>query len=300
MAFVHFVIAGRNDNHGFVVDKANDVSSGKGTFRDKILAVMKWNVNIFAKVGLQHRFVFVEWGQYQGRDWLSPELASTVPTCHCVEVPQDIVNTKQNPPIVFQDSTAKNVGIARSGPSTTGPNELVIATNSDIFVPAACAIHLRDLAAANQVIYRASRWDWHFHSRDVFNTDFASDEEEFLKHIHWSNRLGGPGSWGNAAGDFTGASHDTWRGLQGYVESPNNATHLDSEFTDNAGRCGCSFHGCPEVWHRDHSDSSQHWATLPSLGGGVITGGRDTYNTPWGLTNFKDEPVAERVVRLVR
>jgi len=294
MAFVHFVIAGRNDNHGFVTNRETGEWNGQGTFKDKIIAVMKWNHALFMAVGLAHRFVFVEWGQFVGptgpRDWLSPELAAAVDTCHCIEVPDAIVVHKQKPPVSFTEFAAKNVGLVRCKPFRVNtpyrqadPNELLVATNSDVFFPPDCVTWLRDLVVAHEQIYRCQR-------KDFSSPDMTPNVTRWL-------RMSGPTE---AAGDFTAATWNTWNNLRGYVECPYSCRHLDSEFCVTGGqRTGRDFIFGPPVWHRDHPDSTGYSPTLASLGGGAATGDRNKYNQHWGLSDHNEEPVMARVVRLV-
>ncbi len=228
----HLVFSGRNDTHG-----------GE-SFAEKIYRVLTWNTRVFVQHGLPHTFWFIEWGREPGQPWLSPKLAARFAACRCIMVPDEIVAAAQEAPVLFQEFTAKNIGIARA---QTG---LVIATNSDILFSAALVETLKNMVPQDGQIYRAPRHD--FSAQGVW----PADEREAT----WTAKHDLGEKFTNASGDFTAATPATWALLGGYCESPRHVRHLDSELVTKAAYAGMPINILPPVYHRDHPESTKFHA----------------------------------------
>lgn len=292
---ISFVFAGRNDHHGFVYDRGGPQPRFAGDFADKVKRVLTWNLEVISRAesGVafpRAEYVFVEWGRYtepgapEPRPWLGPELVKLfAPRVRAYLVTDEVVAKLQAAPVVFHEYIAKNIGIARSGQS-----RLVVATNSDVLYSTPITEALLRWPVADNVLYRAPRWDFVPKAGAGYSTlDPAwppPEGDAFFAAIDWSNRVGGPAAWGNAAGDFAAATPAGWGRLGGYIEAPNRMRHLDSELIEQCGRCGINIVEMPPVWHRDHPDSSQYWDWLPELGGDALTNERQRFNEKrgWG------------------
>lgn len=285
-----FIFAGRNDNHGFVLGRGTDAPTAVGRFEDKATAVWLWNREVLDAAGLDWEVIFVEWGMVDG--WMADRFVNAVgPRARGFLVPDRIVARFQYPPMKFHEYVAKNIGLRRASGS------YCVATNSDILIPPDHVQGLMTLNVEDHVLYRTPRRDWGFKDRDIAQIKLPSPQD-FLEYINWLAFIGGAACWGNASGDYAGATPAGWHKLGGYIEAPDRMRHLDAELCDHAiNDCGMRIEGLPPIWHRDHPDSSQYWATLPELSGGPLSPGtRQKHNNEnWGLARYSVEQVAERV-----
>ena len=225
---IDIVFCGKNDRHGGI------------SFEEKVILMLERNTRIFRKYDLQHTFWFVEWGEEPEKGWLSPKLDRLFTNCRCIMVPNSIVAKAQNPPVRFQEFTAKNIGISR------GTGSLVIATNSDIIFSEALVKELKTLIPDDNAFYRTARYDI---SCDIL----PEDEDEFKITTKYE-----PGRfYCEAAGDFMAATPRGWEMIKGYSESPDHLRHLDSEAVIRALSLSFSPVVLPPVYHKEHPESTK-------------------------------------------
>ena len=225
---IDIVFCGKNDLHGGI------------SFEEKVILMLERNTRIFRKYDLQHTFWFVEWGEEPEKGWLSPKLVKRFANCRCIMVPDSIVAKAQNPPVRFQEFTAKNIGISR------GTGSLVIATNSDIIFSEALVKELRTLTPDDNSFYRTARYD-------ISCEMLPENEDEFRITTKYE-----PGRfYCEAAGDFLAATPRGWEMIQGYCESPDHLRHLDSEAVIKALSLGFSPVILPHVYHKEHPESTK-------------------------------------------
>jgi len=262
---INFIVASRADARG----------------ENTIDCVLKQMQNLTAAHVWYHYYV-VEWGS--PRDGRKPlhERVCDLGALGVVFVP-DAVADLYSSPVVFNEFTAKNVGV-RAALRSTADDDLVICTNSDLLFPPLLCEALAGIPHESMVLYRAPRWD-----HDGFDAD---GEPAWL--VGGKHAIGE--ACGEAAGDFTGMSASCWSKQKGYWQSPNHRWHLDSELTLRTYRGVPPFRvvQLPPCWHQKHEGSGDGGGWRPAHGleddafranYGLKPGGGEN----WGLGNHRWE-----------
>ena len=265
------VFAGRNDD--YVPDN-----------EARVRACVEWNSKVICD-----EVIFVEWNPPTDRPLLSPQLTRDYPNLRCYVVPPEIhAGVSTNPRMPVMEYHAKNVGIRRAR------SEYVCATNSDILWDE-----------------NVRRIRWLLDERLVFRTrrielrwDGRAPTQGYLRDPR--NRIEYRDGWRQVlaygCGDFTLAHRALWHRARGYDES------LTGERISCDGRGLMQllalggrqahmgfhyhlFHGTSSVssGNKSHGEVFKYWENLP-------------YENPsdWGLGDCAEEPLAERVWKLVR
>lgn len=265
------VFAGRNDD--FVPDN-----------EARIRAVIEWNSKV-----LCNEVIFVEWNPLPDRPLLSTVLTADYPNLSCYVVPAEIHEAMcANSRMPVMEYFAKNVGIRRA------KSEYICATNSDILWD-------RNVRETGWLLDRRSvvctrrkelRWDGSAPSQK-----YLRDPRNLIEY-----RLGWRQDLAYGCGDFTMAHKSLWHRARGYDESmKNERISCDGRGLFQLLKVGgkqihLGFHY--HLFHQSTSSGSgnvshgrifEYWKDLP-------------YENPasWGLGDCIEEPIGDRVWRLVR
>jgi hypothetical protein len=99
---ISIVIVGRNDNYG-------------GDFEGRLFATTRYNLDAFAKRGIAHELIFVEWNPLPDRPLLSHKLAAAFDQARCIVVDGAVHrHVSRNRHIAVFEYHAKNVGAWRA------------------------------------------------------------------------------------------------------------------------------------------------------------------------------------------
>jgi hypothetical protein len=265
------VFAGRNDD--YVPDN-----------EARVRALIEWNSKVMCD-----EFIFVEWNPLEDRPLLSLSLTRDYPQLSAYVVPRELheqVSTNASMPVM--EYFAKNVAIRRTNA------DYICATNADILWDRNVR-RMRPILDERLVFLTRRielRWDG------------QTPTQEYLRDPQ--NRIEYRDGWRQAlaygCGDFTLAHRDLWHRARGYDES------MKSERISCDGRGLLQllklggkqvhmgyhyhlFHGTSSVasGNKSHGEIFKYWENLP-------------YENPpnWGLGDCEEEPLAERVWKLVR
>jgi hypothetical protein len=220
--YLSIVVTGRNDDFG-------------GDFNGRFFRAMRFNHEHLTQAGVPHEFVFVEWRPIPSRPFLASVLAAEFPELLPAQLRSYVVDPAYhealslNPRLQFQEFVAKNVGIRRA------QGDLVLTTNTDIYLGRGVIDRLAARAIERGVLYRAARHDLKSNS-DVSWMDWALLEDE--RNWEIVNRIKPP-LFTNASGDFLLLDRDTYHRLRGFNEVYRTAKiHIDGNFCVKAHSSG--------------------------------------------------------------
>jgi hypothetical protein len=264
------VFAGRNDD--YVPDN-----------EARIRAVIEWNTKV-----LCDEVVFVEWNPLPDRPLLSPDLTRDYPNLRCYVVPPEIhTRVCRNSRIPVMEYFAKNVGMRRA------QSDYICATNADILWDENVRRIYKFLDP--RVVFRTRRIELRWDGQPP-TQKYLRDPANIIEYkFGWRQML----TYG--CGDFTLAHRDLWHRARGYDESlMDSRLNCDGrgllqlfEIGGKPAHMGFHYH----LYHQtssassgnvSHGGSFEYWKNLP-------------YANPetWGLGDCAEEPLAERVWKLV-
>lgn len=230
------VITGRHDNYG------------GPDFQDRLCAVAAHNHRLLTEAGVDHRFVLVEWNPVADRPGLADMVRARLPWWHRVLTVDRRWHERlvRNPRLEFMEFFAKNAAIRRSDA------DVVLATNSDVFLSPAVAARLATAGFEPRVVYRARRID--IDRRAPWSSDPVAACHDATWRLRVNDPL--PPDYANSAGDFLLLTRAGWQRLGGFNEHIRFARiHVDGQFCHNADQEGFGFEILGPVFHIDHDGS---------------------------------------------
>ncbi|MFN2483183.1 MAG: hypothetical protein ABR554_17125 [Pyrinomonadaceae bacterium] len=269
------VFVGRNDD--YVPDN-----------EARIRAMIEWNSRVMCD-----EMIFVEWNPPADRPLLSPALARDFPHLRCYVVPPEVhARVCDHPRMVIMEELGKNVGVRRAR------SEYVCVTNAYIFWDG-CVRRLARLLDEN-LIFRTRRIEWRWDGRPVTQRSLTHARNRVDFRRGWRQEL----DYG--CGDFMLAHRELWQRAGGFDESLRaTRIHADGrglfQLVAVGGKpvhLGLHYH----IFHESSSTQSAGEFTVDSrFGAAFAYRGNLPYRNPptWGLADYSEEPVAERVWKLI-
>lgn len=266
---VSLVVVGRNDDY-------------MPDFYSRLKTTLTWNVK-----HLVSEPIFVEWNPPSDRNLLAFQLVRDIPTLKAYVVSARVhEQICQNKNLALMEYHAKNVGIKRAH------SDWIIASNADIALSPGMISKCRELVSTsnqfeNNRAFIAERVDIEW-AKTENPTISLSDCIKFKKIIT-------PSVYGT--GDFLMAGRGLWHQVRGYDE------------TLIKHRIGCDVRGAAQmlahgafiqmfgqVLHFAHPTSCTEAGVQPHHGESATVQGVPYNNDDdWGLTNYRDEQIGERV-----
>lgn len=269
------VFTGRNDD--YVPDN-----------EARIRAVIEWNSRV-----LCNEVIFVEWNPPADRPLLSPYLARDYPNLRAYVVPPEIhAQVCSHPRMMVMEELGKNVGIRRAR------SEYICATNGYILWDQRVRRMARLLD--KHLVFRTRRVEWRWDGYPVTQRCLKDNRNRIEFSRGWGQDL----AYG--CGDFTLAHRELWHRAGGYDESLK-GTRINADgrgllqLLSLGGRpvhMGLHYH----IFHLSSSSRQTEFTKDSTYGEAFDYWGNLPYRNPatWGLSDCTEEPLAERVWKLVR
>ena len=280
---LEIVIAARNDDYG-----------GQD-FHERLCAAATHNHRVLDAAGIAHRFTLVEWNPLPGRRPLLDIIRESLPWWHAgITVdPAWHQALSTNPRLQFMEFFAKNAAVRRSAA------DLILTTNSDVFLSTELVQALTSTRWDDHVVYRAVRVDIDRYSPWREGERVFADEQYQLR----VNDLQPP-DYGNSAGDFLLLTRAAWHDLGAFNERVRYAKiHKDGQFCIHARLRGFAFETLGRIYHIDHDGSYANAGAMrgsPDAPYGPEWDYRSGYTNPrsWGVSSAVEVPGPEGTLRL--
>lgn len=260
------VVVGRNDDY-------------MSDFVERLRATLEWNTHY-----LVNEVVFVEWNPPADRELLSPRLANDFKGLRAYVVPAEIhQRICENENIKLLEYHAKNVGIRRA------QSPWIISTNADAAVGLDAVNELLKSDLDDNAVWTAQRFDipW---SEGRQTRISLIDSLRYRRVIPYAP-LG--------TGEFCLASKTLWHKARGFDEAMvRHRIGCDVRGTAQMVAHGGNIQRAGTVLHLTHPTSCTE-NLQPHHGEWATTEGVPYYNSDdWGLGNYREVEIADRVWRL--
>ena len=248
-------------------------------FRERLLATIAWNVKY-----LISEFIFVEWNPPADRELLSPGLTEKFDCVRAYVVPAEVhQRICQNRNINLLEYHAKNVGIRRA------LSPWILSTNADAAIGLDSVNRLLNSELDQNELWTAERCDipW----RENSQTEIGLLGSLRFRRINPYVDLG--------TGEFCLASRELWHRARGFDEHlVRHRYGCDIRGTAQMVELGGRIRRAGSVLHLTHPTSCSE-SIQPHHGETATPDGVPYQNSDdWGLGNFKEVEIAERVWRL--
>lgn len=249
-------------------------------FRERLYATIEWNVRY-----LVSEVVFVEWNPPADRELLAHSLTRRFSCLRAYVVSQETHQSVcQNQNVKLLEYHAKNVGIRRAR------SPWIMTTNADAAVGLDTVNTLITTTLDPQVAWTAERVDipWREDQQDEIGLLGSLRYKRVIPY----QRLG--------TGEFCLASKELWHNIRGYDElMVKHRIGCDVRGTAQMLAHGATIRKTGTVLHLAHSTSctenvQPHHGEMAPHDDGVPYHNSDD----WGLNNFKEIELAERVWQL--
>lgn len=261
------IVVGRNDD--YIAD-----------FERLLTATIDWNTRL-----LLDEVVFVEWNPAPDRELLSLKLAARFPCLKAYIVPAS-VHEKLSKTASYQllEYHAKNVGIRRA------KSQWIIATNGDTLFAPDTIYRLLNSTLPPEVAWRTRRADINWRTPRSLRPGLLRCLR--LRRMLSDIQLG--------TGEFLLASREVWQKIRGYDESlVEYRLNCDARGAAQMLALGARLRNAGLVFHVAHASSNSesvqphHGERYPPLEGLPYENSEN-----WGLGNYREVQLAERVWRL--
>lgn len=260
------VVVGRNDDY-------------MSDFAARLLATLEWNIRY-----LISEVVFVEWNPPPDRELLAVELTKRFDCLRAYVVPPQVhAEICQNPHVPLLEYHAKNVGIRRA----LAP--WIMATNADAALGLDTINRILDAELDPDIAWTAERVDIKWREDQQRHLDLLTSLRygRFIPYHH----LG--------TGEFMLASRELWRRAGGYDEAMvRHRIGCDVRGAAQMLACGAKITFAGSVLHLAHPTSCTEGVTLHQGETATIEGVPYQNPATWGMGNFQEIQIADRVWRL--
>lgn len=260
------VVVGRNDDY-------------MSDFRERLYATVEWNIRY-----LVNEVVFVEWNPPPDRELLAYELTKRFECLRAYVVSPEVhQRICRNQNIKLLEYHAKNVGIRRA------ESPWIMATNADAAVGLDSVNTLLTATLDPLLAWTAERVDiaWHEDRQEAIGLLGSLRYRRFIPY----HRLG--------TGEFCLASKELWHKIRGYDElMVRHRIGCDVRGTAQMLAHGATIRKTGMVLHLTHPTSCTE--NIQPHHGELATVEGVPYHNPddWGLGNWREAQLAERVWRL--
>lgn len=262
------VVVGRNDDY-------------MSDFAARLLAMLEWNIRY-----LISEVVFVEWNPPPDRELLALKLTGRFDCLRAYVVPPQVhAEICENPHVPLLEYHAKNVGIRRA----LAP--WIMATNADAALGLDTVNRILDTELDPDIAWTAER-------RDIAWREDRQQHLDLLGSLRYGrvipyHQLG--------TGEFMLANRELWRRTRGYDEAlVRHRIGCDARGAAQMLACGARINFAGSVLHLAHPTSCTENVTLHQGEAATVEG--VPYQNPetWGMGDFREVQLAERVWQLER
>ena len=260
------VVVGRNDDY-------------MSDFATRLFATLEWNIRY-----LISEVIFVEWNPPPERELLAIELTRRFDCLRAYVVPPQVhAEICENPHVPLLEYHAKNVGIRRA------QSPWIMTTNADAAIGLDTVNRIIDAQLDPDIAWTAERVDIAWREDEQQHIDLLSSLR-YGRFIPY-HQLG--------TGEFMLASRELWQRTRGYDEAlVRHRIGCDVRGAAQMLSCGATIDFAGSVLHLAHPTSCTENVTLHQGEMATIEG--VPYQNPetWGMSDFREVQLADRVWRL--
>jgi len=262
------VVVGRNDDY-------------MSDFATRLFATLEWNIRY-----LISEVIFIEWNPPPERELLAIELTKRFDCLRAYVVPPQVhAEICKNPHVPLLEYHAKNVGIRRA------QSPWIMTTNADAAIGLDTVNRIIDAQLDPDIAWTAERVDIAWREDEQRHIDLLTSLR-YGRFIPY-HQLG--------TGEFMLASRELWQRTRGYDEAlVRHRIGCDVRGAAQMLSCGAEINFAGSVLHLAHPTSCTENVTLHQGEMATIEG--VPYQNPetWGMSDFREVQLADRVWQLER
>lgn len=268
---ISIIVVGRNDNYG-------------GDFSDRLKASLAWNLKNIPN----HELIYVEWNPVEGKESDCIWIEKNHPNAKCYIVSREIhAKLSTNPNIPMMEYYAKNVGFRRA------TKDWILSINADICIGKDVA---KNISKANPNRVYATHYQNMNWNGQTITEQYLADPNFQLTKYSADNTLGG------VVGNLVFTNGSNWLKATGYDETLSSVrAGVDTDGLKQLFSLGVTPGVIGTHYHFDHGDSMVHGK--PNLTHGkmeLLKNRKYPYRNDddWGLMNYKEKKISERIWQL--